>query len=295
MFTISQMEQFSGIKAHTIRMWEQRYNALSPARSDGNTRYYDGDQLRRLLNIVSVKESPKKIAVSKICQMSDEVLHKYLSEQVLQQVTAENQNDEYLISQLISATISFDEIYFNKLFALAELQMGVRDAYIRIIYPVLERIGLLWSMDDLSPAHEHFASNLIRQKLSSAIDKITLSNDLKESWLLFLPENEFHENGLLLAQYLIRSSGRKVVYLGSNVPKQVLQATINAVNPTHIYFFLVHLNTVQACQEYFGEINKLEGVFTTYISGNPKLLKDVDITPNITWLKTVNDLELKLK
>ena len=120
MFTISQLQQFSGIKAHTIRIWEQRYNALTPNRSDGNTRYYDNIQLRRLLNIVSLMEDYK---VSQLCLMDDNELFKKLEQHLEQNISSEDGN-EYSISQLIVSALSFDELHFDKIFSNCLLQIG---------------------------------------------------------------------------------------------------------------------------------------------------------------------------
>src|SRR5437868_2924981 len=112
LFTISQLQQFSGIKAHTIRVWEQRYDALNPTRSEGNTRYYDNLQLRRLLNIVSLMEYDYK--VSELCSMTDQMLFKLLENKLNDPLIKEGSN-EYFVSQLIAAATSFDEVHFEKI------------------------------------------------------------------------------------------------------------------------------------------------------------------------------------
>ena len=122
---------------------------------------------------------------------------------------------EYSISQLILAGVSLDEAYFDKLFSNCIIRYGIRNTYIKIIYPMLARIGLMWACDIMPPAQEHFISNIIRQKLFSVIDGLTPVKSAKEGWLLFLPEDEFHEVGLLFANYLIRSAGKSVFYLGT--------------------------------------------------------------------------------
>ncbi len=295
MYTISQMEHFSGVKSHTIRVWEQRYNALSPNRSTGNTRYYNSDQLRRLLNIVSLKEALGKIAVSKICQMPDDVLSKHIETQLVQKAEVSNGSHEYLISQLTAASMSFDEDYFERLFLKAESDMGLVDTYVHIIYPFLHRVGLLWNANSLSPAHEHFASSIVRQKLSAAIDKTPLNKNSKEVWLLFLPENEFHEIGLLFANYLVKSAGKKVIYLGGNVSLDLLQQTVEELNPTHLYFFMVHYNSIEICQSYFERIYSMSKSLKVLFSGNSKLIDKLHFYENMCWIKSVNDLQIKLK
>ena len=139
-FSISQLQQFSGIKAHTIRIWEQRYNALIPTRSEGNTRHYDNKQLIRLLNIVSLLETGYKI--SEVGVMTDQMHSKLLEQQLIVEENKESDN-EYFISQLIAASVSFDEIHFEKIFSNCVLKLGMKSTYTEVIYPMMIRIGLM--------------------------------------------------------------------------------------------------------------------------------------------------------
>ena len=210
-FTISQLEQFSGVKAHTIRVWEQRYNALNPNRTNSNKRTYSGDELRRLLNIVSLIEAD--IKVSKVCTMSDEDIAEHLAQEL--KTNEENKsNQDYYINQLISAGITYDDYNFEKIFSSCILRLGLIDTMIKVIYPLLGRIGLLWQSGKFPPGQEHFMSNIISQKLHVAIDSLPIPQPTSEKWLLFLPENEFHEISLLLCNYIIKQAGKKVIYLG---------------------------------------------------------------------------------
>jgi DNA-binding transcriptional MerR regulator len=177
-FSISELQQFSGIKAHTIRMWEQRYDALKPHRSEGNTRYYDGQQLRRLLNIVSLRNGDYKI--SELCTMADKELFDLLEGQIANA----RQPYEYFITLIVASALEYDEVTFDKIFSSALLRYGLRETYVSILYPVLVRLGLMWSANTLRPAHEHFITALFRQKLSTAIDSIPVAAS-KEVWMLF--------------------------------------------------------------------------------------------------------------
>ncbi|MBX9853356.1 MAG: MerR family transcriptional regulator [Cytophagaceae bacterium] len=270
LFSISQLSRFSGIKPHTIRIWEQRYNALKPSRSEGNTRYYDDTQLRRLLNIVSLMESDYK--VSELCAMPDEKLFRLLKNL---QTNVNNGPCEYFISQLIAAGMAYDEPHFEKIFSHCLLRLGMKDAYIKVLYPMLERVGLMWASDSIPPAQEHFISNIIRQKLFTAIDSLAAAKPAADSWMLFLPENEFHEIGLLLAHYLIRLSGRKVIYLGGNVPLLSLTAAIKQTGCANLLFFLVHYDSPDAPQEYLKRLSATFPGKNIYISGNHKLISQL--------------------
>ncbi|HLR91308.1 MAG TPA: MerR family transcriptional regulator [Balneolaceae bacterium] len=289
-FSISQIAQFSGIKPHTIRIWEQRYDALTPDRSEGNTRYYDGNQLRRLLNIVSL--SGEEYKISELCRMPDERLFDLI--RTTREKTPVNDPNEYFISQLIAAGMSYDEVYFEKLFSHCLIRYGMNDAYKQVIYPLLVRLGLMWASDDLPPAHEHFMSNIIKQKLLTATDSLPPASSASESWMLFLPENEFHEIGLLFANYLIRFTRRKVLYMGANVPLPSLSAAINSTLPDNLLLFLVHFDLPNNTKAYLKDLSTRFAKQNIFVSGNQKMVHKSAPAKNIHWLNSVDDLERHL-
>ena len=291
LFSISQLQQFSGIKAHTIRIWEQRYNALSPGRSEGNTRYYSNDQLRRLLNIVSLMGYEYKI--SELCSMPDEKLFKIINSH-LKNLSSPDLAIEYTVSQLLAAGMSLDETYFNSLFSESIARYGIKNTYINVIYPMLARIGLMWTNDTMPPAQEHFISNIIRQKLFTAIDSLPPVKSSKDAWLLFLPENEFHEIGLLFAQYVIRSKGKKVFYLGCNVPLDTIAKVVKEITPSNILFFLVHNNIPVDTQEYLNTLSANFKKTNIYLSGSEKLISELKPGKSIQWIRSVEELEKQL-
>jgi len=286
LFSISQLSQFSGIKPHTIRIWEQRYNAFKPNRSDGNTRYYDDTQLRRLLNIVSLLENGHK--VSSLCSMPDEDLYLMVSNLNTSEIS---ESTEYFVSQLIAAGISYDTIYFELIFSDCVLKFGMKDAYLKVIYPMMERIGLMWATDSLPTAHEHFISNFVRQKLLAVIDSIEAPDPSSESWMLFLPENEFHEIGLLYAQLVIRLLGKKVIYLGSNLPVESVISAIDHINPKNLLMFLVHYDLPEQIQK---SLDKLTASFfgnKIYLAGNNKLISQIKLNVKTEYLQSIESLE----
>lgn len=286
-FSISQLSQFSGIKPHTIRIWEQRYNALNPHRSEGNTRYYDGAQLRRLLNIVSLSGTGNKI--SRLCTMSDEELFKMRAEY---EKDAGLKNDyDYFINQLIAGGMSYDEGNFEKTFSHCLLRFGLQRTYVEIIYPLLERIGLMWSINNIPPSQEHYISNLLKQKMFTAIDSLPPISKAENNWLLFLPEDEFHELGLLFSNYFLRSQGKNVIYLGPNVPLSSVIHTLEDVSISNLLLFMVHRDLPEKAEEYLNEIQELAGERKVLIAGggvDPELLKG---KKNIVQLRSVEDLE----
>jgi methanogenic corrinoid protein MtbC1 len=286
LFSISQLSQFSGIKPHTIRIWEQRYDALKPERSEGNTRYYDDKQLRRLLNIVSLIEQGHK--VSQLCTMSDDALFSMIHNSVR---VDSSETAEYYINQLIAAGMSFDSGHFEHILSLCFSANGIRETYKTVIHPLMNRIGLLWSSDILPTTSEHFITNIFHQKLSAAIDSLPLPDSTKKNWLLFLPENEFHELPLLYANFLIRLSGHKVIYLGSNVPIKSLKSAVIDTRPDYLLMFLIHFDVPEQVQKDIGLVNEYFTGDKIYLAGNHKLISGLNFPPKTEYLSSVVDIE----
>ena len=289
LFSISQLSRYSGIKPHTIRIWEQRYDALKPTRSEGNTRYYDSEQLRRLLNIVSLTNITN-YKISKLCQMSDKKLFEMINEEVDRSIQPENQH-EYYISQLIAGAMSFDELHFDNMIMKSLVRYGVKEAYVKVIYPLLLRTGLMWLSDVISPASEHFMSNLLKQKIFAAIDGLPPVKPTVDKWLLFLKEDEFHEIGLLFANYMIRLSGRQVVYLGSNVPLASLTQAIRTIQPDYLLFFIIRNDAADITENYGQQLIRSFTGKKIFVAGDSQILSQLHMGEKIRQLRTAEDLE----
>lgn len=292
-FSISQLSQFSGIKPHTIRIWEQRYNALRPNRSEGNTRYYDNSQLRRLLNIVSLSECGYK--VSELCIMPDSSLFNLIA------TSNPSPNEDpahntagYFIYQLVAAAMSYDEIHFEKVLAQSITKYGMQHAYTNVIYPLLERLGLMWASDTLPPAYEHFISNILRQKLFIAINALQPAKKTARTWLLFLPENELHEIGLLFANYLARRAGNKVIYLGSNVPLESVEIAVEQVAPHCLLFFLVHNGLPENVQQYCDHLSAIAKGRKVYMAASEKMMVNLQLPKKFKWVNSLETFEKQL-
>ena len=287
-FSISQLAQFSGIKAHTIRAWEQRYDALSPGRSEGNTRFYNNDQLKRLLNIVSLLDYEYK--VSELCVKSDQELFQILEDK--KNGSSSDLKYGYYISQLISAGVNYDEVYFEKIFANSLLTFGFKDTYSSVVVPMLKRLGLMWITNRMPPAQEHFVSNLIRQKLFVAIDSLPPPKQEKGTAVLFLPEDEFHEIPLLFAHFILRYHEVKSIYLGANLPLHSLLESIKVIEPDYLLLFLIHQDVPEDVDRY---IQKYLDVHSKdiIIAGNITLMKKLkkDKEGKIKFINSINDLE----
>jgi DNA-binding transcriptional MerR regulator len=233
-FTIKDLENLSGIKAHTIRIWEQRYTFLSPQRSETNIRYYSNDELQKVLNIALLNKHGFRI--SHIDKMSPaEVSEKILA---LSETTAQQ---ERLVNDLIYGMANVDMDKFEQVLDGYIKTKGIEKAITQILFPFLERTGILWLTDHINPAQEHLVSNLIRQKLIVGIDSIKSPVTPNTSALLFLPEGEHHELGLLFIHYLLKRQGVNVLYLGTNVPLKDVESVTKLKNPDFLY---AHLTSV---------------------------------------------------
>jgi MerR family transcriptional regulator, light-induced transcriptional regulator len=288
-FSISKLQRITGINIHSIRAWEKRYNALKPERTKGNTRYYNGNQLRRLLNIASLMESGYKI--SEICSMEDHKLHELL-EIKIKETNKYKSGDYLLVNQMVASAIEFNETLFHKIFSSSVMCYGLEGAYLKVIYPALQRLGMMWFSDKIAPAQEHFVLNLIRQKLDTSIDMIPLSHYSKEHWLLFLPENEFHEIGLLMAHYLLRNAGHRSTYLGANVPFDSLIDSVEILKPTSLLSFFVCKDYEQNDNDIVQQMNQLFPSQKKFLATEPSRLAELGNLKDITPLHSLNELKL---
>lgn len=247
-FSISDIEGLIGIKAHTIRAWEVRYNIVPPKRTPTNIRYYDEDDLKALLNIVALNENGYKI--SKIAQMSK----KHIADLVTQLKTDWNNNTVQVLS-LSDATLKYDEIAFSDILAGCIKEMGLTKAMDIVLFPFMKRVGMLWQTGTIDPSHEHFASNLIRDRIIVEIDKLKkpILPDPKR-FLLFLPEAEMHETGLLFARYLLKRCGHDTLYLGQEIPYADVKKVVNSYKPDYAFIVLTSLNLGKDINKILGKV-----------------------------------------
>ena len=223
-YSIKELEQLSGIKAHTIRIWEKRHKIIEPSRTATNIRYYSDLDLKKIINVSLL--NTYGIKISKIADMSLDDVNKKVLE------ISELQNDKGVhIDQMVIAMIDMEEELFEKILNNLILRFGFEKTITEIIYPFLEKIGILWQTQNITPAHEHFISNLIRQKIIVAVDGLPIPPKTSKKILLFLPEGEMHELGLLFYHFLIRKAGYRTYYLGQNVPHEDLISVYKVHQP----------------------------------------------------------------
>jgi len=219
-FSIKDLENLTGIKAHTIRIWEQRYNLLKPDRSDTNIRTYSGAELMKLLNIHLLNSTGEKI--SKIAKLSEsEIIEK------LTQVTKIEHNFfDKQVNDLLLAMLNFDVSIFNTIYDNCRVKYSFHEVFISVFIPLLEKIGVLWQTNSIQSAHEYFISNLIREKVYSEIDRIKAPKlgliDKSCLYVVFLPLNEIHDLGSLFMYFKLLEHGKLVIYLGPNISENSL-------------------------------------------------------------------------
>lgn len=224
-YSISDIEALTGIRAHTLRIWEQRYSIFLPKRTESNIRYYDEDDLRLLLNISTLNDSGYKI--SKIAKMtSGEIV------ELVQKLRNNHAESDVQVRLLSGAVVRFDEAEVESILTACIREKGFVETMHELVFPLLKRIGFMWKIGLVNAAHEQFIMHLICSRIICHIN--SLSPDLQASpqrYLLFLPEGEFHEAGLLFAKYLLKAEGYDVLYLGANFPAEGLSKVIENYQP----------------------------------------------------------------
>ncbi|WP_446050668.1 MerR family transcriptional regulator [Zobellia laminariae] len=233
-FSIRDLENLSGIKAHTIRIWEKRYNLLSPERTDTNIRRYSLESLQKLLNITLLYSNGHKI--SKIANLKEGKIPEIVNELI------SKNNNSQVINTFKLAMINFDEQLFTRTFKTLLLDKSFSEVFKEFFIPLLNELGLLWQTDTICPAHEHFISNLVKQKILISTQDLSVeeASNEKTTFIAYLPENEIHEIGLLYLNYEIVSRGYKSVYLGQTVPLESLEEVMKTFeNATFLSYFTV--------------------------------------------------------
>ncbi len=288
-YSIKELENLSGIKAHTIRIWEKRYGIIKPARTDTNIRYYCDNDLKRLLNIAILNRYGMRI--SDISKLSDSEL----TEKVIN-VSSDSSNAESNIENLIVAMVEMDEYKFNRILSRYIMHEGFENSVIRVIFPFFEKIGLLWQTGSINPAHEHFVSNLFRQKLMVAIDNIVVTeSQTAKKFLLFLPEAEYHELALLFYNYLIKKSGKIVYYLGSSVPFEDVVETSKMVNPDFLFTSLTSSLNKKEVIEYLNKLSQTFPFQKIFVTGLQIKENFTELPSNVLKVSSPLDLVETLK
>ncbi|MGB8194802.1 MAG: MerR family transcriptional regulator [Chitinophagaceae bacterium] len=249
-FTIRDIENLTGIKAHTLRIWEQRYDLMEPERKTGNHRMYSNEDLKHLLKISTLYHNGYKI--SKIAALSKEQINQF----TLDTFVVSDPFEVY-VNQLLEASIDFDEERFEKIINTCILHYSFEKAIFKILYPFMNKVGLLWMTGHVVPAMEHFASNLILRKVLVALNGLEKpTGENLPVIVLFTPEFERHELPVLVMQYLLKKNGAKTVMMGQHVSLDVLADYCNAKPATHLYTHVITYLQRFEPEEYVAEISR---------------------------------------
>lgn len=279
-YSIKDLEKLSGIKAHTIRAWEQRYNIVEPKRTRTNIRFYNEDDLKYLLNIALLNKNGFKI--SKIAKMSKNEIAYEVAE--ISEVRFDNDTQ---LDALTISMIEMDEYKFDKIISTNIDQLGFEKTMLDIINPFLDKLSVLWLTGSINPAQEHFISYLIRQKLIVAIDRLPFGKqEDADKYLVFLPEGEIHELSLLFLTYLLRERGNTVIYLGQNIPFEDLKAVYQIHQPKYICTMFSGSFTKEPVQDFIQKLTIAFPQTHVLVSGYQVLAYPIQLPENSTIIES---------
>jgi MerR family transcriptional regulator, light-induced transcriptional regulator len=282
-YSIKDLEKLCGIKAHTIRIWEQRYGVIKPERTDTNIRYYQDNDLKLLLNIALLNRNGLRI--SKIAEMSET--------EIAEQVAAISEVDFGHNTQLDALTIAMiemDEYKFDRIISTNIQQLGFEETMLQVIYPFLDKLSVLWLTGSINPVQENFMSYLIRQKIIAAIDNepIALGKNIKK-FLIYLPEGETQELSLLFMQYVLKARKNRVFYLGLNVSVNDLADACQIHKPDYIFTMITETFSKNPVQKYVDELSTTFKDCKILLSGYQVVAQNVRSAENIKVLRSLDE------
>ncbi|MDA9202049.1 MerR family transcriptional regulator [Flavobacteriaceae bacterium] len=257
-FSIRNLEHLSGIKAHTIRIWEKRYNLFEPERTDTNIRLYNLENLQKLLNVTLLYNNGYKI--SKIALLSPQEINENVHK-----LTINKNADDWSIGLFKLAMINFDQRLFTKTFNDLLEQFSFSEVFKNVFVPLMNELGVLWQTNSISPSHEHFITSLVKQKIHAMCEDLQQKSTRRTDrrFVLFLPDNEIHELGLLYLQYEVLNNGFQCVFLGQSVPIESLSNLVDIGEPiTFISYF-----TIEPSQD------KIKAYLNTF---NSEIIENID-------------------
>ena len=283
-YSIKDLETLSGVKAHTIRIWEQRYNLLHPERTDTNIRFYCDEDLRHLLNVSLLNKNGIKI--STIADMSEE----QIKEKALD-IVRDNKEPNVLLESLMHAMLDFDELRFEKALNTAIMNVGFQKAFSDLLLTLLQRVGILWTTGVVKPSQEHFITNLIRRKLATAIDnRYVEKTEKSKKYVLFLPEGEQHEILLLFSEYLLRINNHQVAYIGTSVPFEDIEFVRSKFKPDALLSFITVPIQFYTLQSFIDKLSTSFSDLEILIGGAQMDIVKPNLLSNVKHIKSLDDL-----
>jgi methanogenic corrinoid protein MtbC1 len=284
-FSIRDIENLTGIKAHTLRIWEQRYGIIQPKRTDTNIRYYDGDDLKSALRVSLLNSYGYKI--SAINNMSEEDINELITE-----ITDSDFRLKAAVNELLEYTISVDSERFEDTLDVYIAKYGIEETIEQLLFAFLEKIGLMWMTDKIFPAQEHIVSNIITRKLALATESIRKNRKArKKTVLLFLPEGEIHDIGLLYIQYLVLRQGYSAIYLGQSTPLSEAEFIYDLKKPEYIYIHITSTADNFDAEAYIRSLGKKFPKSTVFVSGSMLHTAGVKPVKNVKVLYTLDEVK----
>lgn len=279
-YSIKDLEILTGIKAHTLRIWEQRYAIIEPLRTDTNIRYYNDDQLKKLLNLSVLYNSGWKI--SKLAALSEQELAKKLIESDKNESSAEKG-----INSLIEGMVDLNKEKINK---VLHQEKDILVLFETIVFPFLQKVGFLWTSKSINPGQEHFASNIIKRFLVQAIEELPEPNKEASHFVLFLMEGEWHEITLLLSEYQLKRAGKRVMYLGASVPLDDISKILEITDVDYFLCVSILAQPLGQFQMLLNKICSLSDENQFLFAGKSFYNKDLSLPKNAIILSSFRDL-----
>jgi len=282
-YSIGDLAKLSGVKAHTLRVWEQRYGVLKPKRNDANVRYYDDDDVRHLLNVALLNSNGLRI--SQIAKLSAKELSSRVAE--ISEVSGEYSTH---LDALTLSMLEMDEARFDRILSLNIEQLGFEQTMLTVIFPFLEKLSVLWMTGSVKPVQESFTSGLIRRKLVVAIEELPHPNlDSGSSLMMFLPEGEAQEMSLLLLHYLSRKRGYQTYYLGRDISLSDLEDAYQIVKPRFVFTMITETFTAGSVADYAQKLLHTCPDSTLLLSGYQAVMQPLPVNPRLNVLRSMQD------
>lgn len=283
-YSIKDLEVLSGIKAHTIRIWEKRYDLLEPERTDTNIRFYNDNDLKRMLNISMLVKNGYKI--SKVSRWSDEKL-----KDAILDITTVKKNESNYIDQLILYTINFDNDGFSKMADQIIQDIGIEEAVSNVFFDFFVKIGTYWQVGTIFPAQEHYVSCIFRQKLIAATEHLKVDAGKNMTILFFLAEHEMHEMSLLFYAYFAKKKGYRLIYLGQFVPFDDLKLIRDKIQTDYLFTAFINAVSKDDLQQYLTDLKNLFDKQKIFITGRQLEIHQPELPRNTKIIRDYRDFQ----
>lgn len=281
-YSIKDMETLSGVKAHTLRIWEKRYDVLQPKRTKTNIRYYTDEDLRHLLNVCFLYKHGYKI--SKIANMNEEEIKNNIASHT--QIVLD---DKDKIDTLMMFIIELDAYNLNKIFDQYISQTGLEKSMEELIYPLLDRLSMAWLAGSFQSVHESFVTQIIKSKMQFCIEQLDDSHHFSPHYLIYLPEGEKQELSLLYLHYLLKKNKCKVVNLGSDVTLRDVISSLEVLKPDYLFTIINNELKEIAIQTYIDELTSSMKNGKFLITGYQAVTQNIDWGEKVRIFKNLSE------